>query len=77
MMYDPMSEVYEELDDISQDLQNQNDAIVEDMYNSIMELFKKCKKQRKRIKEAVRYIDQSDTISAEDKENLKRILHID
>ena len=33
--------------------------------------------EKRRIKEAGRYIDQSDTISAEDKENLKRILHID
>ena len=77
MMYDPMSEVYEELDDISQDLQDQKDAIFEDVANTALELCKKCKKQKRRIKEAGRYIDQSDTISAEDKENLKRILHID
>ncbi|WP_455265441.1 hypothetical protein [Phascolarctobacterium sp.] len=71
-----LSEI-EELDNISQDLQSQQDAIVEDMYNTTLKLCKKYKKQRKRIKEAGRYIDQSNTISAEDKENLKRILHID
>ena len=73
----PKLDEIEELESISRDLQDQKDAIFEDMYNSVMELCKKCKKQRKRIKEAGRYIDQSDTISAEDKENLKRILHID
>ena len=40
------------------------------------ELCKKYKKQRRRIKEAGRYIDQSDTITSNDKANLKKILHI-
>ena len=71
-----LSEI-EELENISQDLQDQKDAIFEDVCNSVFELCKKCKKQRKMIKKAGEYIDQSDTISAEDKENLKRILHID
>ena len=71
-----LSEI-EELDNISQDLQSQQEAIFDDVYNTALKLCKKHKKQKRRIKEAGRYIDQSDTISAEDKENLKRILHID
>ena len=73
----PKLDEIEEIESISRDLQDQKDAIFEDMYDSAMDLCKKYKKQRKRIKKAGEYIDQSDTISAEDKENLKRILHID
>ena len=73
----PKLDEIEELESISRDLQDQKDAIFEDVANTALELCKKCKKQKRRIKEAGRYIDQSDTISAEDKENLKRILHID
>ena len=77
MMYDPMSEVYEELDDISEMLQEQQEAAVDNIINLCLKACKKLKKREKRIKAAGEYIDQSDTISAEDKENLKRILHID
>ena len=72
----PKLDELEELESISRNIQDQQDAIVEDMYNSVLELCKKCKKQRKRIKEAGRYIDQSDTITSNDKVNLKKILHI-
>lgn len=66
----------DELESISRDLQDQQEAIFDDVYNTALELCKKYKKQKRRIKEAGRYIDQSDTITSNDKANLKKILHI-
>lgn len=68
-----IEEVQSELDS----LHDEQQASYERMCDLSLKLCKKYKKQKRRIKEAGRYIDQSDTISAEDKENLKRILHID
>ena len=68
-----LEEVQSELDS----LYDEQQASYERMCELSLKLCKKYKKQKRRIKEAGRYIDQADTISAEDKENLKRILHID
>ena len=70
----------EELEEVQSELDSLHDeqqSSYERMCDLSLKLCKKYKKQKRRIKEAGRYIDQSDTISAEDKENLKRILHID
>ena len=70
-----LSEI-EEMENISQDIQNQKDAIFENVANLALRACKRHKKQEKRIKRAGEYIDQSTTIPISDKENLKRILHI-
>lgn len=72
----PKLDEIDELESISRDLQDQQEAIFDDVYNTALELCKKYKKQKRRIKEAGRYIDQSDTITSNDKANLKKILHI-
>lgn len=74
---DTITDVNEASDSVSQMLLAQQEAILDDAYNKAMLFEKKHKKIKKRIKKAGEYIDQSGTISAEDKENLKRILHID
>ncbi|WP_304240123.1 hypothetical protein [Phascolarctobacterium succinatutens] len=76
-VFDTITDVNEASDCVSQMLLEQQEAILDDAYNKAMLFEKKHKKIKKRIKKAGEYIDQSDTISAEDKENLKRILHID
>lgn len=72
----PKLDEIDELESISRDIQDQQEAIFDDVYNTALELCKKYKKQKRRIKEAGRYIDQSDTITSNDKANLKKILHI-
>ena len=69
---DELEEVQSELDL----LHDEQQASYERMCELSLKLCKKYKKQRRRIKEAGRYIDQSDTITCNDKENLKKILHI-
>lgn len=69
---DELEEVQSELDL----LHDEQQASYERMCELSLKLCKKYKKQRRRIKEAGRYIDQSDTITYTDKENLKKILHI-
>ena len=69
---DELEEVQSELDL----LHDEQQASYERMCELSLKLCKKYKKQRRRIKEAGRYIDQSDTITCNDKENFKKILHI-
>ena len=73
----PKLEELEEVESELNDLYDEQQASYERICKLSLKLCKKHKKQKKRIKAAGEYIDQSDTISAEDKENLKRILHID
>ena len=67
-----LEEVQSELDL----LHDEQQASYERMCDLSLRRCKKYKKQSRRIKEAGRYIDQSDTITCNDKENLKKILHI-
>ena len=69
---DELEEAESELDE----LYDEQQASYERICDLSLKLCKKYKKQRRRIKEAGRYIDQSDTITSNDKANLKKILHI-
>lgn len=70
-----LSEI-EEIESLSQDIQDQKDVIFENVYNMGMRVAKKYEKQKRRIKRAGEYIDQSTTIPISDKEKLRQILHI-
>ena len=69
---DELEEAESELDE----LYDEQQASYERICDLSLKLCKKYKKKRRRIKEDGRYIDKSDTITSNDKANLKKILHI-
>ena len=72
----PKLDELEEAESEFDELYDEQQASYERIFDLSLKLCNKYKKQRRRIKEAGRYIDQSDTITSNDKANLKKILHI-